>query len=201
MRSEQRPQTVNRRSVQRSEWLIKQPQGTVLRQRKPGQGHPATLPLRQQPRWQIEPIGRQTELPQGRFRRASITPLSTQTGGKDKVLGGRQVIFQTDRMADLQQISRVNTALPMHASTVPAHLACHRPGQAGQDAQQTGLANPIGSPHPQRFPGSEREAQISEERALAAMLAKLVDMQARHQQAVKSSDHGTLSAQAHRTNE
>ncbi len=71
----------------------------------------------------------------------------------------------------------VGFTLPADGLALPADFAGRRQAQARQQAQQAGLAGPVGAFHAQQLARPELEAQPAEQAAVAADAGEIVDLQ------------------------
>ena len=80
-------------------------------------------------------------------------------------------------MAQIDQLTPELLTQPSHALAVPQRLARGRLEQATDDAQQAGLARPIGALNPQQLTGRNGAADTAKQTATTACATKVPQCQ------------------------
>lgn len=133
--------------------LVQQPQ-RLARQHRGGQRQPSALALRQARR---RLVGAGLQAPDAQ-RRAGVD--RGRAGDRQRiaqVVGRAQFAAQPVAVRQERHLRIVGGRIAADVAAAPLHAARQRPQQAGQHAQQAGLAAAVGAAHPQQLAGSQRQ--------------------------------------------
>ena len=91
-----------------------------------------------------------------------------------EILKGGQGRLDAGLMAQVKQAGVVFIPAMADILPIPAHLASKGLGEAGEQAQQAGLAHPVGTLNLHQIPGTHREGEMFKQGAIFTHAAQIV---------------------------
>ena len=163
------------RRIQRGERLVQNPEACLARDQS-RQQHAPLLPGGQEAHRQVL-AALQAEAVQRSDGFVAIQRGAVELGRKLQIFQRGEFFLHSAVVPEKQQRLAISLCVLARRLSAPADLAGRRRGQAGQQAQQAGLAAAVGSAHVQPLAGTDLEVESAEQGSFAAHAAELVGAQ------------------------